>query len=198
MPGAVLNPSARTLLIALALGAALLLAREPAWAANTVQLAAVVPAGKTKTVRLRRLPLEAVIAVRVRSDGNLQVALVSGAQLKSSRPQALFRGALERTLTFQVVVPAAGDYYLVLDNRGGKQPVKTQTTISANKPPSGSSSPGSSSPGSPSPGPSSPGVSPPKGSPREAPRLRQLDEVRAPAGAGGYSPRPAKARMSPR
>jgi hypothetical protein len=61
------------------------------------------------------------------------VALVSALALKSAKPKSLFRGALERTLTFQVVVPASSDYYLMLDNRLGSKPVQVETTISAKK-----------------------------------------------------------------
>ena len=123
----------RALLI-LALGGAALFAGAPTDVpAATAQVAIEVPAGKTRSARLRRLPQDAVVAVAVRSSGALQVALVSAAQLKSAKPQALFRGALERRLSFQVVIPQAGDYFLVLDNRRGEAPVTVTATIQAKK-----------------------------------------------------------------
>jgi hypothetical protein len=118
---------------ALAISVALLLGHTAPVVAATVQVSTEVPAGKTKTVRLRRLPRGAIVAVRVRSSGALQVALVSALALKSPDPKSLFRGALESKLTFQVVVPASSDYYLMLDNRRGSKTVQVETTISAKK-----------------------------------------------------------------
>jgi hypothetical protein len=36
-------------------------------------------------------------------------------------------------MSFQVVIPEASDYYLVLDNRRGTEPVKATATIRAEK-----------------------------------------------------------------
>lgn len=115
-----------------ALACALLLAAPPPpAAAATAQVSVEVPPGKTRSVRLRRLPQGAVVAVAVSASGSLQVALVSATQLKSPKPQALFRGALDRQLAFQVTIPESSDFYLVLDNRRGKEPVKATATIRA-------------------------------------------------------------------
>ena len=76
------------------------------------------------------------MAVRIRSDGALHVALASAIQLKSSDPRALFRGTLERSLKFQVVMPVSSDYYLIFDNRRGSRPVQVEATISAQRGPS--------------------------------------------------------------
>jgi hypothetical protein len=116
-----------------ALACALLLAAPPPAAAATAQVSVDVPPGKTRTVRLRRLPQGAVVAVAVSASGALRVALVSATQLKSLKPQALFRGALDRRLAFQVTIPESSDFYLVLDNRRGKEPVKATATIRATK-----------------------------------------------------------------
>jgi hypothetical protein len=128
MPGAPLATAA------LALAAALFFAHAGApAAAAAAQVSVEVPQGKTKTVRLRKLPRGAVIGVAIVASGKLRIALVSAIQLKSKNPEALFRGALERRLSFRVVIPESSDYYLVLDNRRGSKPVKTTATISAKK-----------------------------------------------------------------
>jgi hypothetical protein len=134
VPGALLTLRAPRLPFAALLGAALAFtcAELPA-AGGTVQVSVEVPVGKTKTVRLRRLPRGAVIGVAIVASGNLRIALVSALQLKSKNPEALFRGALDRRLSFRVVIPESSDYYLVLDNRRGTEPVKTTATISAQK-----------------------------------------------------------------
>lgn len=127
-------PEALRLPVALALAAGLLFAHPgtPAVAA-AAQVSVEVPEGKTKTVRLRKLPRGAVVGVAIVASGKLRIALVSAIQLKSKKPEALFRGALERRLSFRVVIPESSDYYLVLDNRRGTGPVKTTATISAQK-----------------------------------------------------------------
>ena len=127
-------PGTASLRASLALATALLFvhAGAPA-AAASAQVSVEVPAGKTKTVRLRKLPRGAVIGVAVVASGKLRIALVSAIQLMSKKPEALFRVALERRLSFRVVIPESSDYYLVLDNRRGTEPVKTTATISAQK-----------------------------------------------------------------
>jgi len=123
---------ARQLQFAVLLGAALLFTgTEVPAAGGTAQVSVEVPAGKTRTVRLRNLPRGTVIGVAIVAAGELRIALVSATQLKSPKPEALFRGALERRLSFRVVIPESSDYYLVLDNRRGTDPVKTTATIRA-------------------------------------------------------------------
>lgn len=134
MPGALLSLLAPRLAAAALLGAALALTcPEVPAAGGTAQVSVEVPVGKTKTVRLRRLPRGTVIGVAIVASGRLRVALVSAIQLKSKKPEALFRGALERRLSFRVVIPESSDFYLVLDNRRGTDPVQTTATISAHK-----------------------------------------------------------------
>jgi hypothetical protein len=137
MPRALLKPPLRRLHRALALGVAVALAcAMPEAAAATVRIAVEVPEGKTKTVRLRNLPRGAIAAVKISTDGKLLVAFVSAVQLKSSRPEALFRGVVDRDMAFQLVIPESSDYYLMLDNRRGTEPVKTRATIQAERDPS--------------------------------------------------------------
>jgi hypothetical protein len=130
-------------LLALGCSALLACAALPCAAAGA-QVSIEVPQGKTKTVRLRQLPRGAVVGVAISVSGKLLVALVSAAQLKSTNPEPLFRGAVERRMSFKVVIPEASDYYLVLDNRRGTEPVKATATIRAEK--------GAASPSRPPPG----------------------------------------------
>ena len=116
----------------LALACAALLAGAAQFgAAATAQVTIEVPQGKAKSVRLRHLPRGTLVGVAIRASGRLGVALVSGTQLKSKKPEALFRAALERRMSFKVVIPETSDYYLVLDNRRGAEPVKATATIEA-------------------------------------------------------------------
>jgi hypothetical protein len=154
--------------------AALLAGASPPGMAASAQVSIEVPQGKAKTVRLRKLPRGTVLAVSVSASGRLLVALVSAVQLKSPRPEALFRGALERRMSFKVVIPESSDYFLVLDNRRGTGPVQATATMRAER---GSAAP-----------PASP--APKKGG--------KLNEARAADLLSAYSPRPENASTSPR
>lgn len=151
MPGEVLSLRIGFARWALVAGAAALLAGPAAAVAagNTARVSLEVPVGKFKSVRLRSLPRDTVLTVSVTADAPLLVALVAAAQLKKPEPDALFQGAVDRRMSFQVAVPEAGDYYLVLDNRRGKQPVKAGATIQAQraKGPAGEPAPPARKPG---------------------------------------------------
>lgn len=143
---------------ALAYGTMLLLAyAEPSAAAAAAQVSVEVPNGKTKSIRLQNLPRGTLVSISVNANGKLRIALISALQLKAKKPEALFRGALERSLSFQVVLPESSDYYLVLDNRLGIENIKTRATIKAEKRPA------------------APGVSPPRRNPPDG----KFDETRA-------------------
>jgi hypothetical protein len=103
----------------------------PPCAAAGAQVTIEVPPGQSKTVRLRYLPRGTQVGVAIDATGKLGVALVSAKQLQSKPPEAVFRGALDRRMSFQVEIPETSDYYLVLDNRRGGEAVKATATIEA-------------------------------------------------------------------
>ena len=81
-----------------------------------------VPAGQWKAARLKNLPKNAMLAVKVESTGDIIVGILdstSKGEPDTSRP--LFTGKVERRLSFSVTVSEAGDHYLVLDNRRGSE-----------------------------------------------------------------------------
>lgn len=90
-----------------------------------------VPAGQIRTIRLRSVPAGSVMAVRIEADGRVLVALVAAKQLKNpgAAPKALFRGAVERKLTFRVLIDERDDYYLVLNNRRGTEARSVEVEI---------------------------------------------------------------------
>ena len=116
-----------------ALLAALLLFLAGPAAAAEAGLAVQVPAGESKSIRLRNLPLGAVLIVRVIASGKLPVALVSATELRSSTPRALFRAVIDRKLSFKVTIPESGDYFLVLNNRRGAEALDVETDIRAER-----------------------------------------------------------------
>ena len=90
-----------------------------------------VPAGQTRSIRLRSVPGGSVMAIRIESDGRVLVALVAAKQLKNpgSPPKALFRGSADRKLTFRVSIAERDDYFLVLNNRQGTEPRSVEVEI---------------------------------------------------------------------
>jgi hypothetical protein len=74
-----------------------------------------------------------VIAVEVQANGTVAVALLDADNYRrfpaGLRP--LFRGQVERRLSFSVTAPAAGDYFLIFDNRLGGEPRAVEFTMRA-------------------------------------------------------------------
>jgi hypothetical protein len=120
------------LLLALAaLGAAPLQMARAAEAVLTVSL----DPGKHKAVRMRNLPKDAVMAIAAQSTGRIAVILLNERDYRTFPRVAepVFAGTLERTLSFQVVIPEAGHYYLVLDNRRATEARKVRLGIRAQR-----------------------------------------------------------------
>lgn len=102
-------------------------------AKGPVMLNADVPPGITKAVRLKNLPKGAVVALEIKSDGDIQVLLMDSADYQrfpgAVRP--LFTGRVEKKLSFSVTIPASGHYYVVFDNGSGREPREITMTVGA-------------------------------------------------------------------
>ncbi len=94
-----------------------------------------VSAGQFKAIRLRALPKNAVVAVRLESDGYISVAVVDTINYlkfkfkKSHHP--LFVGQVHKRFGFSVTIPKTDDYYLVLDNRKGRESKSVKVMVNA-------------------------------------------------------------------
>ena len=92
-----------------------------------------IQARDSKAIRLRNLPKDAVVAVKVESDSNIIVMILDTTNyLKfpgSHRP--LFVGQVQKRLGFSVTIPATDNYYLVLDNRTGQKPRAVKVMVNA-------------------------------------------------------------------
>ena len=119
------------------------------WASSTsanglLSLNVDIPPGKWKGIRLRNLPKDAVVAVQVESNGKLVVALMDSKTYRhfseTSRP--LFVGQVEKRLSFSVIIPATDHYFVVLNNRSGREPRAVKVTIRATRPGAGEKEPG--------------------------------------------------------
>jgi len=112
---------------------ALAIPQEARPAMKSATLAVDLPAGRWKATRLKNLPRNAAVEVTVRADAPVDVFFLdqkSYDRFPSVR-RPLFRGQVHRKLTFSLKIPAAGHYYLVLDNRAGKQEAATDLLIRA-------------------------------------------------------------------
>ena len=101
--------------------------------AAKAQVNSKVPAGKYKAVRLKNLPEGAELGVRVIANGSLSVILVHERELKRY-PKAIspaFQGTLETSLTFSIVIPDSGNYYVILDNRRNTEERRVRILIHA-------------------------------------------------------------------
>ena len=92
-------------------------------AKGPIMLNVHIPSGVWKTLRLKNLPKDAVVALEVKSDGEITVILVDTSDYlrfpNIHRP--LFLGKVEKNLSFSVSIPKSGHYYVVLDNRLGQR-----------------------------------------------------------------------------
>jgi hypothetical protein len=106
----------------------------PADAAEAVMTVSVEP-GKFKSVRLRNLPKNAVVAVAVQSSGKIGVSLLSERDYRvfPKPEEPVFVGSVERTLSFTITIPETGSYYLVLDNRRSPEARKVKFAIRAER-----------------------------------------------------------------
>jgi hypothetical protein len=113
----------------------LLLLTTAALAAKA-ELNAQVPEGKWKALRLRNLPKDAAIAVRVESSGPIRVIFLHQDELKRypNPVRPAFAGSAERSLAFQVRVPTAGNWYVILDNRKNTEARDVRILIDARGP----------------------------------------------------------------
>jgi len=107
---------------------------------NTAQaaqalLSAEVPAAKWKAVRLKNLPKDTAISIRVETTGPIDVILVHRDEL-SRFPAAVnpeFQGSADRKLSFSVAVARSGDYFVILDNRQHAQARQVRILIRAER-----------------------------------------------------------------
>jgi len=100
---------------------ALLAAR--AGLAAEAELSAEVPAEKWRALRLQGLTQGASLRVRVETSGPIRVVLAREDEVERFPKglKATFSGVAERRLSFSVSIPAAGTYYVILDNRKGAE-----------------------------------------------------------------------------
>ena len=100
---------------------------------KAVSLSVQVPPGKWKAVRLPALPKDAVVGVRAQTSGEVMLAFLDAEDYKRfpapARP--LFNGRVEKRIALALRMPAAGDYFVVLDNRLGGEPQTVAVRIQA-------------------------------------------------------------------
>lgn len=121
----------RTVLFALCFS--LLWASVQAVTRGPVRVNVDVPSGQWKVARLRNLPKETVVAVKVECEGEIVVAVVNSENylIYPKVPRPLFLGHVVKRLSFSVTIPESDDYYVVLDNRSGLETRAVSLTVAA-------------------------------------------------------------------
>jgi len=103
--------------------------------AARVTINASIPPAKWKTIRLRNLPKDASVSVAVETSGVIGVIFVHQEELKRfpAAAKPTFQGTVDRKLSFRVIVPKAGNYYVILDNRAGTEKRRVRLQIQARR-----------------------------------------------------------------
>ncbi len=98
-----------------------------------VTFTADIPPEKSKAVRLRTLPNEAVVGVDVQTRGEVVVSFLNDTDYKRfphvKRP--LFQGRVEKRFSFSVTIPASGHYFVVFLNSSRAEPRAVTVTVRA-------------------------------------------------------------------
>ncbi len=108
----------------------------PSFAAPTkeVELSLQVPSGQWKIARLKNLPRQASIRVDITGNPPLSVLLVDQDAYRAYPDlplPPLFRGKIINSLSFTIKIPKTDHYFLILDNRNGKEKSNLQIKIQA-------------------------------------------------------------------
>jgi hypothetical protein len=92
-----------------------------------------VPAGKTKSVRLRSVPQSTLISVDIKTDGEIAVLFVDSQEENRIKSVSLplFQAQAESDLSFSVTIPKTGTYFIVFDNRKGDEPRSIEAKVQA-------------------------------------------------------------------
>jgi hypothetical protein len=125
---------ARRGFLASLLAVAALTAPLPSLAAEAA-MTVDVPASKWKALRLKSLPKDASLAVAVQSASSIGISLLKEEDFKRyPQPQEpVFMGTSDRSLSFTVTVPEAGNYYLVFDNRRAVETQRVKFVVRAER-----------------------------------------------------------------
>lgn len=92
-----------------------------------------VEPAKWKAIRLKNLPKGTSVGLAATSSGTVDLIFIHQNELKRfpAAVNPLFQGTVERKLEFSVVIPTPGDYYVIFDNRQGKELQKVRLLIRA-------------------------------------------------------------------
>jgi hypothetical protein len=131
------RPRARPSLLALT-AASLLLTLVPEARAEKKEatFSVEVAAGAWKGARVRNIPAGAKLGVETTVDGPVEILLVLGEDYRrAAEERPLFKGSTSDRLSFSVIAPESGDYYVVIDNRKGASARSAVVTVTGEPPP---------------------------------------------------------------
>ena len=92
-----------------------------------------VPVTKWKAMRLKNLPKDAVVGVKIETSGEVGVSFLDSTDYllfpKPVRP--VFQGRVQKKISFSVTIPDSGHYYVVFFNDSGAEPRAVKVTVRA-------------------------------------------------------------------
>ncbi|MCW5626319.1 MAG: hypothetical protein KIT73_16515 [Burkholderiales bacterium] len=96
-------------------------------------LTAEIPSGQHRVLRLRNLPKDAQLGLAIQTTGRVTVVLLGEGDYKRwPEPETpLLTAPVDKALSFTVIVPEAGNYYVAFDNRQGTTDQKIKMVIRA-------------------------------------------------------------------
>src|SRR3954453_14931276 len=132
MPDA-LHEMSRTVRRFLLLVASLMLIAPALTFAAEAAMSVEGPAGQYRSLRLRNLPKDAILAVAVQTPDKLATSLVSELDYRRyPKPEdPVFVGTVDRHLSFTVTVTQTGHYFPVFDNRQGTAAQRVKFVVRA-------------------------------------------------------------------
>lgn len=100
---------------------------------KNASLSTQVDAAAVHTTKLGNLPKAASVSIKVKVDGKINILLLNQSDFKRfpSSQAPLFSSTTADNIGFNVKIPETGHYYLVIDNRAGKEPRSISIDIKA-------------------------------------------------------------------
>jgi hypothetical protein len=90
-----------------------------------------IPLGVWKGARIKNIPAGTTLGVEAAVDGPVDVLLLSSEDYRRNAVERpIFKGTTSDRLSFSVVAPKDGDYYVVIDNRAGSGARSAKLTVS--------------------------------------------------------------------
>lgn len=106
-------------------------------AAVEASVSASVSPQQSKVIRLKNLPANATLQVKINSNGKLIAALYHESDIKkqAGNSAGVFNSKFDRRISFSLKIEKAGHYYLILKNQSGSKTINANIAFTAESDP---------------------------------------------------------------